>query len=77
MARATTVGTTLARAWTARSNVLLLLCAMYFLTYMSRACADISEAELQGILENARLKKLLAESLLENDILKEALRKKW
>lgn len=29
---------------------------MYFLTYMSRACAHISEEELQGILENARLK---------------------
>lgn len=27
--------------------------------------------------ENARLKKLLAESLLENEIIKEALRKKW
>ena len=29
---------------------------MYFLTYMSRACAHTSEAELQGILEKARLK---------------------
>ena len=27
--------------------------------------------------ENARLKKLLAESVLENEIVKEALRKKW
>lgn len=27
--------------------------------------------------ENARLKKLLAESLLENELIKEALRKKW
>ena len=27
--------------------------------------------------ENARLKKLLAESLLENEVVKEALRKKW
>jgi putative transposase len=27
--------------------------------------------------ENARLKKLLAETLLENEITKEALRKKW
>lgn len=27
--------------------------------------------------ENARLKKLLAESLLESEIVKEALRKKW
>jgi len=29
---------------------------MYFLTYMSRASGHISEAELQGILEQARLK---------------------
>jgi putative transposase len=27
--------------------------------------------------ENARLKKLLAESLLENEVAREALRKKW
>jgi putative transposase len=27
--------------------------------------------------ENARLKKLLAESMLENEITREALRKKW
>jgi putative transposase len=27
--------------------------------------------------ENTRLKKLLAESLLENEVVKEALRKKW
>lgn len=27
--------------------------------------------------ENARLKKLLAESLLESEVMKEALRKKW
>jgi putative transposase len=27
--------------------------------------------------ENARLKKLLAEQLLENEVIKEALRKKW
>ena len=27
--------------------------------------------------ENTRLKKLLAESMLENEIVKEALRKKW
>jgi putative transposase len=27
--------------------------------------------------ENARLKKLLAESVLENEIAREALRKKW
>ncbi|VVE54183.1 transposase [Pandoraea fibrosis] len=28
-------------------------------------------------VENARLKKLLAESLLENEVTREALRKKW
>ena len=28
-------------------------------------------------LENARLKRLLAESMLENEVTKEALRKKW
>jgi putative transposase len=28
-------------------------------------------------LENSRLKRLLAESMLENEIAKEALRKKW
>jgi putative transposase len=28
-------------------------------------------------IENARLKKLLAESLLENEVAREALRKKW
>ena len=27
--------------------------------------------------ENGRLKKLLAEQLLENEVIKEALRKKW
>lgn len=28
-------------------------------------------------VENARLKRLLAESMLENEVTKEALRKKW
>ena len=28
-------------------------------------------------LENARLKKLLADSLLENEVTREALRRKW
>jgi len=28
-------------------------------------------------VENARLKKLLSEQLLENDVIKDALRKKW
>jgi putative transposase len=40
---------------------------------------SVSEAKrLKGLeSENARLKKLLAESLLENEITREALRKKW
>ena len=28
-------------------------------------------------LENTRLKKLLADAMLENEVIKEALRKKW
>lgn len=28
-------------------------------------------------IENARLKKLLAEQVLENEVIKDALRKKW
>lgn len=40
---------------------------------------DVSEAKRLKALEaeNARLKKLLAESMLENEVVKEALRKKW
>ena len=40
---------------------------------------DVSEAKRLRALEaeNARLKKLLAESMLENEVTKEALRKKW
>jgi putative transposase len=40
---------------------------------------DVSDAKKLKALEaeNARLKKLLAESLLENEVTKEALRKKW
>jgi putative transposase len=40
---------------------------------------DVSDAKRLKALEaeNARLKKLLAESLLENEVTKEALRKKW
>jgi len=39
----------------------------------------VSEAKRLKELEaeNARLKKLLAESMLENEITREALRKKW
>lgn len=40
---------------------------------------DVSDAKRLRALEaeNARLKKLLAESMLENEVTKEALRKKW
>ena len=40
---------------------------------------DVSEAKRLRQLEdeNARLKKLLAESMLENEVTREALRKKW
>lgn len=40
---------------------------------------EVSDAKRLNALEveNARLKKLLAETMLENEITKEALRKKW
>ena len=40
---------------------------------------DVSEAKRLKALEteNSRLKRLLAESLLENEVTREALRKKW
>ena len=40
---------------------------------------EVSEAKRLKALEteNARLKKLLAESVLENEVTREALRKKW
>lgn len=40
---------------------------------------DVSDAKRLKALEaeNVRLKKLLADSLLENEVTKEALRKKW
>jgi putative transposase len=40
---------------------------------------DVSDAKRLKVLEseNARLKKLLAESMLENEVSREALRKKW
>lgn len=40
---------------------------------------EVSDAKRLKALEaeNARLKKLLAESMLENEVTKEALRKKW
>jgi len=40
---------------------------------------DVSDARRLKALEaeNVKLKKLLAESMLENEVTKEALRKKW
>ena len=40
---------------------------------------DVSDAKRLKSLEaeNSKLKKLLAESMLENEVIKEALRKKW
>ena len=40
---------------------------------------DVSDAKRLKALEteNSRLKRLLAESLLENEVTREALRKKW
>lgn len=40
---------------------------------------DVSDAKRLKSLEaeNGKLKKLLAESMLENEVIKEALRKKW
>ena len=40
---------------------------------------EVSDAKRLKTLEaeNARLKKLLAESMLENEVMREALRKKW
>jgi putative transposase len=40
---------------------------------------DVSDAKRLKALEseNTRLKKLLAEALLENEVTKEVLRKKW
>ena len=40
---------------------------------------EVADAKRLKVLEaeNARLKKLLAESMLENEVTREALRKKW
>jgi putative transposase len=40
---------------------------------------DVSDARRLKALEaeSAKLKKLLAEAMLENEVMKEALRKKW
>jgi putative transposase len=53
--------------------------ASYYLWRSKFGGMSISDAKRLRELEteNARLKKLLAESVLENEITREALRKKW
>ena len=53
--------------------------ASYYLWRSKFGGMDVSDAKRLKALEveNARLKKLLAESLLENEVTREALRKKW
>jgi putative transposase len=53
--------------------------ASYYLWRSKYGGMDISDAKRLKALEveNARLKKLLADALLENEVTKEALRKKW
>ncbi len=53
--------------------------ASYYLWRSKFGGMDVSDAKRLKALEteNARLKKLLAESLLENEITREALQKKW
>ena len=53
--------------------------ASYYLWRSKFGGMDVSDAKRLKVLEaeNAKLKKLLAESMLENEVIKEALRKKW
>jgi len=53
--------------------------ASYYLWRSKYGGMDISDARRLKALEveSARLKKLLADALLENEVTKEALRKKW
>jgi putative transposase len=53
--------------------------ASYYLWRSKFGGMNVSEAKRLKELEaqNTRLKKLLAEALLENEVTKEALRKKW
>ncbi len=53
--------------------------ASYYLWRSKFGGMDVSDARRLKALEaeNARLKKLLAESLLENEVTREALQKKW
>jgi putative transposase len=53
--------------------------ASYYLWRSKFGSMSVTDAKrLKALeIENARLKKLLAESVLENEITREALRKKW
>jgi len=53
--------------------------ASYYLWRSKYGGMDVSDAKRLKALEveNARLKKLLADALLESEVTKEALRKKW
>ena len=53
--------------------------ASYYLWRSKFGGMNVSDAKRLKELEteNARLKKLLAESLLENEVTREALRRKW
>ena len=53
--------------------------ASYYLWRSKFGGLEVSDAKRLKALEaeNARLKKLLAESILENEVTREALRKKW
>jgi len=53
--------------------------ASYYLWRSKFGGMEVSDAKRLKALEseNARLRKLLAESLLENELTREALRKKW
>ena len=53
--------------------------ASYYLWRGKYGGMDVSDARRLKALEveNTRLKKLLADALLENEVTKEALRKKW
>jgi putative transposase len=53
--------------------------ASYYLWRSKYGGMEISDAKRLKALEteNVRLKKLLAESMLENEVTREALRKKW
>jgi putative transposase len=53
--------------------------ASYYLWRGKFGGMDVSEAKRLKVLEaeNTRLKKLLAETMLESEVVKEALRKKW